>query len=147
MVWGGISGEHRTDLVIVDGTLTARRYIDQILEPHVLPFFQTHPTVNILMQDNARPHTARITKEFLEEAEITVMNWVPYSPDMNPLEHLWDELGRRVQQRAPTTRPALIRILREEWAAIPQDFIRNLVRSMRRRCQASIDAQGGHTRY
>jgi len=147
MVWAGISGRHRTDLVIVDGTLTARRYIDQILEPHVLPFFESHPTVDILMQDNARPHAARITKDFLEESEISVMNWIPYSPDLNPLEHLWDELGRRVQLRAPTSRAALIRILLEEWAAIPQDVIRNLVRSMRSRCQACIDARGGHTRY
>jgi len=108
---------------------------------------ESHPDVDILMQDNARPHAARLTRDFLLDQEVRVLPWVPYSPDLNPLEHLWDELGRRVQRRAPTSRPALIRILREEWDAIPQDFIRRLIQSMRRRCRACIEARGGHTHY
>uniref|UniRef100_T1IAY8 Tc1-like transposase DDE domain-containing protein n=1 Tax=Rhodnius prolixus TaxID=13249 RepID=T1IAY8_RHOPR len=48
----------------------------------------------ILMQDNARPHTARIVTEYLEQVGITVLDWLTRTPDMNPIDHLWDNLGR-----------------------------------------------------
>jgi len=143
----GISANYRTDLVVIDGKLTAQRYVNHVLQTHVVPFFHAHPDVRILQQDNARPHAARLTREFLEEAEIHVMPWPAYSPDLNPIEHLWDALGRRVAERAPTTRPQLIRFLQEEWNQIPQAQIRNLVLSMRRRCGECVEQMGGHTHY
>ncbi|ROI36354.1 Transposable element Tc1 transposase [Anabarilius grahami] len=72
-----------------------------------------------------------------------------YSPDMSPIEHVWDALDRRIQQRV--TVPANIQQLRtaieEEWTNIPQATINNLINSMRRRCVALREANGGHTRY
>lgn len=147
MVWGGISLNHRTDLVVIDGNMTAQRYIDQVLRPHVVPFFEDHADLRILQQDNARPHAARLTREFLDDQEINVMGWPAYSPDLNPIEHMWDILGRKVAQRNPSTRPELIRFLQEEWIAIPQQQVRSLVGSMRRRCTECLDAMGGHTHY
>lgn len=93
MVWAGISRDARTPLVFIQGNLTAQRYIDEVLTPHVIPFMEQHGQLQTLQHDNARPHAARITREFLEHEEIQVMPWVPYSPDLNPIEHLWDELG------------------------------------------------------
>ncbi|ELU12002.1 hypothetical protein CAPTEDRAFT_68550, partial [Capitella teleta] len=52
------------------------------------------------------------------------------SPDLNPIEHLWDVLWRRTMIRRPTTREALIRILPQEWLAIPQETTRSLIRRM-----------------
>lgn len=147
MVWGGISGRHRTPLVIVQGTINAQRYREEILRDHVLPFLEIHPDVTIFQQDNARPHVARDTLQFLEDNEVTRMRWMPYSPDLSPIEHLWDELGRRVQGRSPQNRAALIQMLQEEWDNIPQERIKNLVHSMRRRCIACMNNHGGHTRY
>lgn len=65
------------------------------------------------------------------------------------MEHLWDELGRRVRHRVnpPQTLRQLERALVEEWRRIPMRTIRRLTRSMSRRCQAVIDARGAHTRY
>ena len=149
MVWAAISADHRTDLVFIDGNLTARRYIDQVLNPVLVPFLAAHNDVVTYQQDNARPHTARVTQEFLRQSDIDVMPWPPYSPDLSPIEHLWDQLGRRVANRlhTPTTRPELILALNQEWARIPQHNIRTLIRSMRRRCTSCIGADGGHTRY
>jgi len=149
MVWAGITAHHRTPLVVIDGNLTAQRYVDNVLRPHLVPFMQAHPELTIFQQDNARPHSARLTANFLQQQGVEVLQWMPYSPDLNPIEHLWDELGRRIagRRRRPSTRQMLIEALHEEWNAIPQDRIRKLVQSMRRRCQACVRAQGGHTRY
>ena len=68
---------------------------------------------------------------------------------MNPIEHLWDELGRRVrrQQIPPRNVAELTQALQYHWNAIPAHFIRRLCDSMPRRLQACVRAQGGHTRY
>ena len=147
MVWGAISLRHRTPLVVVDNTLTARRYIDQILEPHVVPFVREH---NLLFQhDNARPHTANVTRAFLEDQNVALLPWPAFSPDLNPIEHVWDQLGRSVAARdpPPQSRRELVTALQEEWDNIPQGRIVRLVRSMRRRCHSCMDVAGGHIRY
>ena len=71
MVWGGISLHRRLDFVVFQNFapgrrngITAQRYISQVLEPLVVLFFANHPTF-VLQQDNARPHTARATTDFL----------------------------------------------------------------------------------
>ena len=63
MVWGGIMGGRKTELIVIRGNLNAQRYIDVVLRPVVVPFLQQHP--GILMHDNARPHTALVTRNFL----------------------------------------------------------------------------------
>ena len=59
MVWGGIMGRRKTNLIVVQGNLNAQGYINQILQPEAVPFLQRHGPA-ILMHDNARPHVARI---------------------------------------------------------------------------------------
>ena len=149
MVWAGISRNYRTPLVVVEGNLTAQRYVDQILEPHLVPFFTNHPDLSLFQQDGARAHTARLTMNFLEQEDIDVLPWCARSPDLSPIEHLWDELGRRVSRRdnQPINRETLIAALQEEWNNVPQATIANLIGSMRRRCTACQQARGGHTGY
>jgi hypothetical protein len=67
-------------LVVVEGNLNAQRYVDAILEPHLLPFMEAHPELGILQHDNARPHTAKLTTEFLHAEGIEVMQWLPLFP-------------------------------------------------------------------
>ena len=118
----------------IDGIVNAQRYRDEILRPIVVPFIHDHHLM--LQHDNARPHVARICTQFLEAENIPVLAWPAYSPDMSPIEHVWDALDRRIRQRVPV--PANIEQLRtaieEEWTNIPQATINNLINSMRRRC-------------
>ena len=65
IVWGGITSHGRTQLVIVAGNLTAIRYRDEIIRPHVLPFLEVQRGAVVLQQDNARPHVARVVTNFL----------------------------------------------------------------------------------
>lgn len=150
MVWAGVCLEGRTDLHVVPrGSITGIRYRDDVLEPIVRPFAAAVGDGFIFMQDNARPHTARVSMNFLEEEGIEVFDWPARSPDLNPIEHVWDILGRRVRgrQHPPSTVGELREALVEEWGAIPQNDIRSLIRSMPNRCMECIDAHGGHTRY
>lgn len=149
MVWGGISLRRRTNLVFIEGNLNGARYRDEIIQQHVVPFVHDHGPGIVLQHDNAPAHRALIVQDHLQEAQIDVLPWPAVSPDLAPIEHVWDELQRRIHHRRapPVTLPELRRVLREEWQAIPQAFLARLVISMRRRCQACVDAQGGHTRY
>ncbi|GFT45922.1 DDE_3 domain-containing protein [Trichonephila clavipes] len=65
-VWGAISWDTRSSLVVLQGTLTARRYVDDILTPIVLPMLSSRPGA-IYQQDNARPHTARLSQQCLQD--------------------------------------------------------------------------------
>lgn len=149
MIWGAVSTATRTPLVVIDGTLTSQRYIDTILRPVVLPHLRAHGDVTVFQQDNARPHSARLTRDFLDGQQVDVMPWPAYSPDLSPIEHVWDILKTAVSRRrpAPQNRQQLIAAVQEEWERIPQHRITRLVQSMRRRCTACVRANGGHTRY
>ncbi|GFV07157.1 transposable element Tc1 transposase [Trichonephila clavipes] len=58
-VWGAISFDSRPPLVVISGTLTAQRYVDDILRTVLLPFLLQYPGL-IFQQDNARPHASRV---------------------------------------------------------------------------------------
>ncbi|CAG9102180.1 unnamed protein product [Plutella xylostella] len=145
MMWAGISLEGKTALVFVPGGgrgggLTADRYITDILLGHVVPYAEFVGEDFVLMHDNARCHTARVSRQFLREKELRTMDWPALSPDLNPIEHLWDELKRRVRARNPV--PASVDELKtallEEWDGIPQETVKKLIRSMRNRLQAPV---------
>ena len=75
---------------------------------------------------------------------ICVFEWPPYSPDLSPIEHLWELLDRRVRRRnpPPASIPELRQALQDEWQAIPIQTINNLVGSMTRRICGAIAVNG-----
>lgn len=78
--------------------MTAPRYIEQCIFDHVVPYAPFIVDNFILMQDNARPHTVRDVSLVLNAVGIHVMDWPSRSPDMNPIEHVWDMLDRKIHQ-------------------------------------------------
>ena len=147
MIWGGILHGVKSPLIVVPGNLTAVRYRDEILRPVAVPFVQQHQMTS--QHNNACPHVARVCQDFLANNNIVPLDWPLYSPDLSPIEHLWDELDRRVRRRrdTPNTLGQLRTALLEEWENIPMRTINALVNSMQRRIRAVIYARGGHTRY
>jgi len=136
MVWGGIHKNGRTELVIVQGSL---KFCEEIVVSYVVPFFQNHDAM-IFQQDNARPHSANYTRQVLAENDIATLEWPSRSPDLSPIEHVWDILGRRIYARNDVNNVRQLEAaLFEEWVNIPTASINKLINSMRKRCTAVID--------
>jgi hypothetical protein len=125
--------------------MTGIRYRDGIVQPNVIPFIQAQANNVTFQQDNARPHVTRVVREDLTQQNVDLLPWPAVSPDRSPIEHVCDEMERRLRHlpNQPVTLaemgPALIRI----WNNIPQSLFNNLVRSMCHRCQACINANSG----
>lgn len=150
MVWGGISLLGKTELVILDeGTVTAASYVEQVIQPHVIPFSQRVGNSFVFMHDNARAHTARTTQRALTDANITVLPWPAMSPDFNPIEHLWDQLKRSLKENYSSVngRQELVNALKSCWERIPTENITHLIESVPERLIECIRSRGGHTRY
>ncbi|UYV63635.1 hypothetical protein LAZ67_2005108 [Cordylochernes scorpioides] len=140
MVWGAIAYDSRSPLLRIQGTMTAQRYVDDVLRPVILPYLQGVPNA-LYQQDNARPHTARISQQALQGVQM--LPWPPYSPDLSPIEHVWDIIGRRLHALPqPRSEDELYQMVEREWRAIPQDAIRSLMDSLPRRVAACIAVRG-----
>ncbi|GFY00172.1 transposable element Tcb2 transposase [Trichonephila clavipes] len=149
LVWAVISLGGHTDLhVFHGGTVTGLRYRDEILDPYVRPYAAAIGNDFILMDDNARPHRARIVEEYLEDHGLEGMEWPARSPDLNPIEHLWDYLGREVAALNPPPRSLheLKQGLLCVWS-LPIPVSDNLIKSMRNRCRQCIQVRDGHIPY
>ena len=148
MVWAGIWHNGRTAAVVIRGTLNAERYKNEIVLPIVIPTVRDNHL--IFQDDNATPHRACIVKSAIRDSGIPTLPWPVRSPDLAPIEHAWDELGRRVRSNydhAPSTLDELSQRLREQWTLIDDDFLNSLCDSMPNRIRCCQMANGGHTRY
>ncbi|GFX87384.1 integrase catalytic domain-containing protein [Trichonephila clavipes] len=93
MVWGATAYNTRSRLVLIHCTMTAERYVHDILQPHVLPLMQWL-TGAIFQQDNNRPLAARVSRDVFRT--VTTLPWRGRFSDLSPFAHIWDHLGRRV---------------------------------------------------
>ncbi|CAG8609897.1 14261_t:CDS:2 [Cetraspora pellucida] len=102
------------------------------LRGHVARFKPFLKHKDLFQQDLAPCHTAQYTKWWMKTHNIPILDWVPYSPDLNPIEHLWDYLDCQVRKRKPlpSSKNELIKAIQEEWAKIPLEVLRNLILSM-----------------
>ena len=100
-------------------------------------------------QLDAPMHNARSIQKWFVENSVEELDWPAQSPDLNPIEHLWEELELRLQARPnrPTSVPDLTNALVAEWKQVPAAMFQHLVESLPRRVEAVIAAKGGPTPY
>ena len=139
LVWVGIAHGFRTHLIFIEGNFKAQRYRVEILARHVIPMFRNNANITLFQHHNATSHTARGTVNFRANNIAFINDWPAKSPDLNPIEHLWDNLDQRVRRRPiPLSnvyqqKQALI----QDWNIILQAEINTFIRSIRQRCQVS----------
>ena len=135
--WGTINSERHCQRVvpIIDG------YLRLVREDNWLQF----------MQDGAPGHASKETKEELNSRGIYPIYWPSFSPDLNPIEAVWNWMKDWIQEQYPDDEQLsydrLREVVRAAWDALPEQFLKELIDSMQCRCQAVVDAQGGHTKY
>ncbi|GFX80823.1 transposable element Tcb2 transposase [Trichonephila clavipes] len=135
--------------VVANGIMTDQRYIDEVLLPHVRLFRGAVGDKFVFMDDNATCHRTLAVEDCLDSEDIQRLVWPARSPDLNPIENVWDALGRQVAGRnyPPTNKNTLIRSLTEEWDKLLQQLLDNVVQSMVRRVECCITLLGGHIPY
>jgi len=143
-VWGAIWTNGRSELQVLNHNVTAVTYIQTLQQFLLTPNL---PVNWKLQDDNATPHRAHIVRDFKNASGIRSLTWPSKSPDLNPIEHIWDVMGREIQKEPEPNLQQLAQRLVVLWNLIPQVTITNLVRSMNRRIAAVITARGSHTKY
>jgi transposase len=123
MIWGGISRRGKTTLHFVQGTINAKKYVDILAHHLVGPATRMYPEGFVLQQDRATPHTAKFTSNWLDEKGIQHFLTPPNSPELNPIELVWNIMESRVSAKNPTTKLALVRAIKKEWENISQEEI------------------------
>jgi len=138
MVWGVIGLGVKKLILLPRGSVTSASYVKNSLTPSKELLRQ-----GVFMQDGARPHTAKNTKKWLDANGIKVLSgWPPRSPDLNPIENLWGIVCKRVAQRQPVSDAELEKFLLEEWDAVPQEMVDNLVLSFKGRLEECVRVDG-----
>lgn len=141
MVWREITSHGRTPLVLIGGNLTGVQYRDIIIQQQFLLFINAQQRQITLQQDNARSHVSRIVR-YLQQNNIDTLPWTAVFSNLTSIMYAWHEMERRLRhlENLPETLCQFGSELVRIWNAIPQALFINIVRSMRCRCRACINA-------
>ena len=141
-MWAGVSLHHKTNIVFINGNLTAAHYQHEGLDMEVIPLFRNQGIQ--LLHDGARATTA-----YLNANKVNAVDFPTKSRDLNIIENIWDKLNCRVRRTwaIPTTLNQLRAKILYECNNLPQNYVQRYVVSMRRRCLGVVNSAGGHTHY
>jgi hypothetical protein len=151
MLWGCINSCGIGHACRIDGHMDAALY-KQILEGELLQsidFFGLCVEEVIFQQDNDPKHTSKMATECLATNQINTLLWPPQSPDLNPIEHLWGYLKRKLATYHDPTDgiQELWTRVEHEWDNIPVSICCELINSMPERIKSVLKSKGGHTKY
>ena len=133
MVWGRVHYAGKTNLIVIRQTLNAQRYCDDILRSVLVPFM--HRNNRFVFQEDTHRWSIH---ELLQANNVSTLPWPSRSPDLAPIEHVWDMLNRRIRENhhpfnsLQELENALI-IVVIEWNAIPQYKFQKIIRGMQKK--------------
>lgn len=150
MVWGAISAKGTMDLQIMNGRYNANRYIEML--DNACLFEEGHrlcPEKFIFQQDGATIHTAKSSMEYFDAMGIEVLPWPARSPDLNPIENVWGKLSNEIYKegRQYDTVNDLKNAIMSAWGNLNEDYLTELISSMKNRVFEVINKNGGVTHY
>ena len=151
MMWGCMTWEGPGYACKIDGKMDADLYC-QILEDELqgtLDYYDKSPHDVIFQQDNDPKHTSKKAQAWFKDHDFDVMKWPAQSPDLNPIEHLWHHIKKKLGQyeEPPSGVHELWERVQAEWDRIELEVCQNLIESMPRRVEAVYKAKGGYTKY
>ncbi|CAK1592244.1 unnamed protein product [Parnassius mnemosyne] len=147
MVWGCFSSQGTGDLIKIDGIMKKEDYKKILVQNAVPSGLRLIGDGFIFQQDNYSKHSSKLCRGYLEEKEAQGVSknmiWPPQSPDLNPIELLWEELDRNVRNCGPSSREEMWNALCESWSNISQDTINKLNARMPRLVKKVIECKRG----
>jgi transposase len=160
MIWAAIWGSNHSDITFLSRDFesakfgySAKSYIE-ILEANLFSIWE--PGLEF-MQDNAPIHSARKVKEWFEDNGIPVMEWPPYSPDLNPIENAWSKIKDtiyivdpdlvNIKGQSEDIKARFMRAIERAWELLGDGYFDQLIRSMDSRVNAVLEAKGWYTRW
>lgn len=151
MIWGCMAADGVGKMFVCEGRMNSEKYIN-VLDTTLIPsltsiYGDTNSDGVKFQQDNAPCHKSAVTMRWLSDNDVALLEWPAQSPDLNPIEHLWGILKRRIKDHSITSKSALKNVLKQEWESISPNECAKLVRSMPNRIAAVIKAKGGPTKY
>ena len=151
MVWGSISGGGVGDLLKIGGIMDKKVY-HNILVRHAVPSGPRLIGDNFVFQeDNDPKQSSNYCRNYLRREKaagvLTVMNWPSQSPDLNPIEQIWELIDRKLDKSHVKTKETLWLEVKRCWKSITVEVLKKYIETMSKRCRAIIKAKGGHTKY
>jgi hypothetical protein len=149
MIWNGFVGDKKSELVFMPkDRRKATNFVELVYDSQLLQFMgkDSRP---ILMEDDAPMHQSKIPKECGKLSLIEKLEWLANSPNVNPLENVWNLLKDALQhgQSCPKTLEELKVTLEREWTLVSSAKLCTLCHSIHVRLQSLIEVKGGHTHW
>ncbi len=148
--WACFSAQSPGYMAMYDGSLKAADLRD-ILRDYLVPTFRDHfpdePTRWLLWDNDPGRHMSALVKNFLHTQAVTCLDFPPYSPDLNPIENLWADMDKRMQDSLADTKAEMEQLVQDTWAATTPEQCNKLARSMPHRIEQVIERGGAYTDY
>jgi hypothetical protein len=151
MIWGCFTTHGVGDMCQIEGGMDAKLYAE-VFDDYVFPTIDHYGMDRerfMFQQDNDPKRTSRLAREWFNEHQVRLLDWPAQSPNLNPIEHLWDHLKRRLSryEQVRTSMDELWQRVQTEWDNIPAKVCVKLIEGMPRRVAAVLEAKGGYTKY